>query len=116
VEQLQAQDAAFRESKAKTGHLPLYGDSDMLLCVFTNCYRGKLFQMDFSPAVIGQDGRGGKLKRELPVFISCTGIESRWSTRNATAILGKSESGDWWLSSRLRLDVWEKIEEEFKRM
>jgi hypothetical protein len=116
VEQLQAQDAAFRESKAKTGHLPLYGDSDMLLCVFTNCYRGKLFQMDFSPAVIGQDGRGGKSKRELPVFISCTGIESRWSTRNATAILGKSESGDWWLSSRLRLDVWEKIEEEFKRM
>lgn len=115
VEQLQAQDAAFRESKAKTGHLPLYGDSDMLLCVFTNCYRGKLFQMDFSPAVIGQDNRGEKSKRGLPVFINCTGMETRWSSRNATAILGKSENGDWWLSSRLRHDVWEKVEDEFSK-
>jgi hypothetical protein len=116
VEQLQAQDAAFRESKAKTGRLPLYGDSDMLLCVFTNCKSGNLFQLDFSPAIIGHDGQGEKLKRGLPVFLSCTGMETRWGARNGTGILGKTESGDWWMSSRLRRDVWEKIEAEFKRL
>ncbi|KAI8631473.1 putative LysR family regulatory protein [Xylariaceae sp. FL1651] len=116
VEQLQAQDAAFRESMAKTGRLPLYGDSDMLLCIFTNCARGKLFHLDFSPAIIGQDSRQRKSKRGLPVFLSCTGKETRLSSRNVTAILGKTESGDWWMSSRLRHDVWEKIEEEFKKM
>lgn len=116
VEQLQAQDAAFREITAATGRPPLYGDPDMVLCFFTNWYRGKLFQMDFSPAVIARDGGGEKSKRGRPVFMSCTGLESRWSMRNATAILGKSESGDWWMVSRLRKDVWEKVEEEFKRL
>nr|A0A1B4XBK2.1 RecName: Full=Transcriptional regulator sdnM; AltName: Full=Sordarin/hypoxysordarin biosynthesis cluster protein M [Sordaria araneosa]BAV32157.1 LysR family regulatory protein [Sordaria araneosa] len=115
VEQLQAQDAAFRESKARTGHLPLYGEGDMMMCVFTNCYRGRLYQMDFSPALVDKEKSKGK-KQALPVFINCTGMESRWSARNATAILGKSENGDWWMSSRLRQDVWERIEAEFERM
>ncbi|KAI0543715.1 putative LysR family regulatory protein [Xylaria curta] len=116
IEQLQAQDAAFRESKAKTGHLPLYGDPDMLLCVFTNCYRGRLFQMDFSPAIVGQDSQTKDPNRGLPVFLSSTGMESKWALRNATAILGRTNSGDWWLSSRLRHDHWDKIQEEFDRM
>ncbi|KAM7216743.1 Transcriptional regulator sdnM [Rhypophila decipiens] len=111
VEQLQAQDAAFREAKSRTGHLPLYGDADMMMCVFTNCYRGRLYQMDFSPAL-----RKTGEKKALPVFINCTGMENRFSARNATAILGKSENGDWWMSSRLKGGVWKRIEEEFKRM
>lgn len=115
-EQVQAQDAAFRESKAKTGHLPLYGDASMLLCAFTNCHRGKLFKMDFSPAVVAKGGREEKSKRGRPLLISCSSMESRWSSRNATAILGKSQGGDWWLMSRLRRDVWEKVEEQFKKM
>ncbi|KAK7991204.1 hypothetical protein PG990_015484 [Apiospora arundinis] len=119
VEQVQAQDAALRESQAKTGHVPLYGDSSMLFCSFTNCHRGKLFQMDFSPAVI-TDGEQQSLPksksgRGRPVFINCTSMESRWSSRNATAILGRSEdSGDWWLECRLRNDVWEKIEQQLE--
>ncbi|PNP47767.1 hypothetical protein THARTR1_10452 [Trichoderma harzianum] len=116
VEQVQAQDAAYRESKRQTGHLPLYGDSDMLLCPITNCYRGKLYQMDFSPAVIARGDQKEKANIGQPVFISCTGMESRWSSRNGTAIIGKSNSGDWWLSSRLRLDVWKKIQEQFETM
>lgn len=121
VEQVQAQDAAFRESKAKTGHLPLYGDASMLLCAFTNCHRGKLFQMDFSPAVVAVQGGGReeekpRSNRGRPVFINCTSMESRWSSRNATAILGRSVDGDWWLESRLRRDIWEKIERLFEQM
>ncbi|KAI1261787.1 putative LysR family regulatory protein [Xylariaceae sp. FL1019] len=116
VGQLQAQDAAFRETKAKTGRLPLYGDSDMLLHVVTNCYRGKLFQLDFSPAVLRPVGLGQTSKKCLPVFLSCTGMETKWAARNGTAILGKTDNGDWWLSSRLRHDVWDKIEEEFKKL
>lgn len=116
TEQLQAQDAAYRESKAKTGHLPVYGDPDMLLCVFTNCARGKLFEMDFSPAVVEDKCQDEKSKRGLPVFIGTTGKDSRWSSRNNSVILGKNQSGDWWLSSRLRSNVWEKLEEEFHRM
>ncbi|KAI0146865.1 hypothetical protein GGR57DRAFT_516703 [Xylariaceae sp. FL1272] len=116
VEQLQAQDAAFRESKAKTGRLPLYGDSDMLLQVVTNCYRGRLFQLDFSPAVITPVGEGQTSKKCLPVFLSCTGMETKWAARNGIAILGKTDNGDWWLSSCLRHDVWDKIEEEFEKL
>lgn len=123
-EQLRAQDAAFRDSVARTGHLPLYGDADMMVCVFTNCYKGRLYQMDFGPALV-KTKKGGegeveeeekKKKKALPVFINCTGKENRWSTRNATAILGRSEGGDWWMSSRLRDDVWKRIEGEFAQM
>ncbi|KAF3025148.1 hypothetical protein E8E14_014722 [Neopestalotiopsis sp. 37M] len=119
VEQLQAQDAAFRDIRRSTGRPPIYGDPDMLICFFTNWYRGKLFQMDFSPAAVNRATRGDgeeKAKRVTPVFMSCTGMESRWAMRNATAILGKSNSGDWWLVSRLRRDVWEKIELELKKL
>ncbi|KKP00197.1 hypothetical protein THAR02_07688 [Trichoderma harzianum] len=116
VEQVQAQDAAYRESKRKTGHLPLYGDANMLLCPITNCYRGKLFQMDFSPAVIVRGDQEEKANIGRPVFINCTAMESRWATRNGSAILGKSNTGDWWLSSRLRLDIWKKIEEQFETL
>lgn len=116
-EQLQALDAAFRQSKAKTGRLPLFGDGDMLLCPWTNCHRGRLFQMDFSPAVISPPEEPEKLPtRGRPVFINCTGMDSRWASRNASAILGQAASGDWWMSSRLRRDVWEKIEKEFENI
>ncbi|KUL83819.1 hypothetical protein ZTR_06626 [Talaromyces verruculosus] len=115
-EQLQALDAAFRDSKARTGHLPLYGDSGMLLCPWTNCHRGRLFQMDFSPAVIAPEGSNEKAPRGRPVFINCTGMDSRWASRNASAILGQSSNGDWWMSSRLRSDVWNRIEKEFEKL
>ncbi|KAK8061797.1 hypothetical protein PG994_008163 [Apiospora phragmitis] len=120
VEQVQAQDAALRESQARTGHMPLYGDSSMLFCSFTNCHRGKLFQMDFSPAVV-TDGEQQQLEhkpgRGRPVFINCTSMESRWSSRNATAIMGRSEeSGGWWLECRLRRDVWERIDQQLKTL
>lgn len=118
VEQLQAQDAAFRESKSRTGHLPLYGDGDMMMCVFSNISRGKLYHMDFSPAVVNPLGKEkkerGELTKALPVFVSFTGMDSRWAARNATGILGRDENGDWWMSSRLRQDVWERIEREFE--
>ncbi|KAM7200698.1 Transcriptional regulator sdnM [Naviculisporaceae sp. PSN 640] len=118
VEQLQAQDAAFRESKARTGHLPLYGQGDMMMCVFSNISRGKLYHMDFSPAVVDRQGqeKHGESKETLPVFVSFTGMDSKWASRNATGVLGKNENGDWWMSSRLRQDVWERIEKEFECM
>ncbi|KAL7957995.1 putative LysR family regulatory protein [Trichoderma compactum] len=116
VEQVQAQDAEYRESKRKTGHLPLYGDSDMLLCLVTNVYRGRLYQMDFSPAVVAQGDQEKKKKVGRPMFVNFTAMESRWATRNGSAILGKSNTGDWWMSSRLRHDVWKKVEKHFETL
>lgn len=126
VDQLQAQDAAFRENKTRTGHLPLYGDGDMMWCVFTNIYRGRLYQMDWSAAIKGgggtgagngEDGNGDEtVQRGRPAFITCTGVENRLAGRNQTAIMGRNDDGVWWMSCRLRDDVWKKMEDEFAKL
>lgn len=117
VEQVKAIDAVYRESKAHTGHLPVFGDSAMVLCPWTNIYRGKLFQLDFSPAVKARGNQDEKLAKSVqPVFVSFTGLESRWSMRNSSAVVGRSDTGDWWMMCRLRDDIWTRVEKEFDNM
>ncbi|KAF2182911.1 putative LysR family regulatory protein [Zopfia rhizophila CBS 207.26] len=119
--QFQAQAAAIRESTEKAGHPPVYGDPDMLLVADTNCHRGKLFQTDFSPAVVAQEGvslskHAGNYYKGKPSFVNASSTESRFSTRNPTVIVGKDLAGNWWLMSRLRIGAWKSVEQQIKML
>ena len=112
VEQLQAQDAAFRESICELGRLPIYGESDMMVHGFTNVHKARLYNMDFGPAVADQTARE-KRNTACPYFITFSGMDSPKASRNSSAILGRTPEGDWWMSSRMRDDVWARMGEIF---
>ncbi|KAH8690015.1 putative LysR family regulatory protein [Talaromyces proteolyticus] len=118
-EQLQAQAALLRESVEKTGHAPLMGDSGMLLTAVSNWHRGKLFQVDFSAAVVAQKAvsRANRPKESQtgkPSFITTSATYSGFSIRYSQAVIGKDLAGNWWLTSCLRAGMWKKVAEQIQ--
>jgi hypothetical protein len=120
-EQLQAQAAGLRDSARDAGRPPLYGDSGMMLVTCSNWHRGKLFQMDFSAAVVGDDDAtrydSEKIKgyqKGKPSFVNATSTEKGFSIRNSQVILGKDAAGNWWIHSCMRVGAWKKVREQLE--
>ncbi|KAI0534903.1 putative LysR family regulatory protein [Xylaria digitata] len=115
--QLQAQAALIQETIKKHSHPPIYGDSGMLLLPSTNWQRGKLFQLDFSPAIIARkQPENENPYKGKPSFVTSTSVETRTSMRNATVLVGKDQTGIWWLITRLRLQAWKSIEKQLNAL
>ncbi|KUL83756.1 hypothetical protein ZTR_08650 [Talaromyces verruculosus] len=114
VEQVQAIAATQRESKEKTGQPAVYGNLGTFLFACSNWHRGKLFQMDFSPAVVeenpSQSGQANLTGRPLLVFV--TGKFAGFSPRNSLAVMGKDAAGNWWMKNVLRTSLWSAVEEQ----
>ncbi|EED19052.1 LysR family regulatory protein, putative [Talaromyces stipitatus ATCC 10500] len=114
-EQVQAIAAMHREALEKTGQPALFGDAGTMLFTCSNWHKGKLFQMDFSPAVIKtnpfQSGRANLPGR--PLLVSATGKFVGFSARNSLAVMGKDAAGNWWMKNVLRTSLWSRIEEQF---
>lgn len=114
VEQVQAIAATQREAKEKTGQPAVYGDIGAFLFACSNWHRGKLFQMDFSSAVVkenpSQSERANLVGRPLLIFV--TGKFVGFSPRNSLAVMGKDAAGNWWMKNVLRTSLWSAIEEQ----
>ena len=104
--QLEAVAHLLAETYQATGNPPVFGNAGMKLMVVSNWSKGRFFDMDFSPAVVGGAGEGGV----RPVYIQPCVFNKGFSTRNAFQVSGKDGAGNYWLSATLRSEVWDAIE------
>lgn len=115
-EQVEAFTYNMRKAVDKTGRVPLYGDSSMILVIFSNWSGAKFFQTDFSAAVVkeGQplENRSNAVGR--PSYINADGHVRGLFGRNAFPIMGRDAAGNYWLSGCARTEIWSKIKESLE--
>jgi hypothetical protein len=103
-------NAGMRLYKAKveeTGHPPLYGESNMVISAFSNWTKGKMYETDFSAAIIKE----GKVPhtRGKPSYIQADGNVVNFSVRNSGPCIGKDTEGNYWIGTTLRVKTWENL-------
>lgn len=103
-------DALARLNKASiaaTGRPPVFGAPDMVISAFSNWAKGKMFETDFSAAVVKE---GGKPHRKgKPTCIHVNGTAKKFSVRNSGPCLGKDGEGNYWVGGSLRTETWKNI-------
>lgn len=112
--QVDATSKLIRQSPRVNGHPALFGSPDMSLSTFSNWTKGKMFETDFSAAVITEGER--KHKKGVPSFIQAGAVAKNVSIRNSGPIVGKDAWGNYWLGCTLRKGVWEKVVEALEGM
>lgn len=109
--QLDALAALQRKAVDSTGRPPVFGDGTTSLVIFSNWTKAKFFELDFGAAVVGDSVTVSK-----PSFVNLTGESDGLSPRGAWPILGKDQSGGYWMLGNLRSDLWEGVEKELKAL
>jgi hypothetical protein len=112
--QLDALAALTRKAVAQTGRHPLFGDGSTDLVIFTNWTKAKFFELDFGAAVAG--GKGSPTVVSKPTFVNSTGEARGMSPRGTWPILGRDQSGGYWVLGNLRSDLWEGVERDLGAM
>jgi hypothetical protein len=106
------------ESMKKIGRSPLLGSWNQTLLAWSNWHRARLYDVDFSAAVVRPglplESRSNKLGQ--PSFILPSGHANGMSLRNAGPLIGRDANGDWWMQTVLRAGAWARVEEQFKRL
>lgn len=115
-EQVQALTAMWKTFLDKTGLMPVFGTSDMLLFTCSNWSKGKFFEVDFSAAVVAVgvplSQRANKLGRAS--YINLAAHKSFMPIRNSGAVVGQDAAGNWWTTWAMRAEAWPKIDEHLK--
>ncbi|KAF2174777.1 hypothetical protein K469DRAFT_743569 [Zopfia rhizophila CBS 207.26] len=103
-----------KRSLAKTGIVPVFGTSDMTFGAFSNWSKGKMFETDFSAAVVKE----GEVKHIAgrPTYIQADGNAIGFSVRNSAPALGRDNEGNYWVEGMLRCETWENIERAIEGM
>lgn len=114
MEQVEAMAALQLQAIEKTGYPALVGDPQMLILPCSNWHKARLFDMDFSAAVV-PDSSQPNAQRSLnvgkPSYVN--GIHySPNSLRNVLSVMGKDAAGNWWLTGVLRTDAWTHVREQ----
>jgi hypothetical protein len=114
--QIEALASMVNESYAKTGYPPLVGDATMHMINFTNWTKAKLYETDFSAAVVNHSQSNSERfnKPGMPSYIQPCGFSKSFSLRNAFSIVGKDAAGNYWMMGSLRKGIWGNIEETLK--
>lgn len=118
TEQVEAMTALQMQTMEKTGYLALVGDPRMLLLSCSNWHKARLFNMDFSSAIL-QNSAQPKSQRSgfagKPSYVN--GVQhAANSFRNVLSVIGKDEGGNWWLTGVLRTDAWVHVEEQLHKL
>ncbi|KXH53977.1 hypothetical protein CNYM01_13644 [Colletotrichum nymphaeae SA-01] len=116
-EQVKSQAKAIRETRARTGYEPLFGDGGMHLVRYTNWTKAKLFDTDFFPAVVRQGRQDARrsTKPGRPSYIHYDVCMSRYNPRGSFPIYGKDAAGNYWLGGWVRKGMWDVISRHLKR-
>ncbi|KAL7928930.1 hypothetical protein V8C35DRAFT_284815 [Trichoderma chlorosporum] len=104
--QVEAFSALWRESNGKIP--PFFGNGSMHMITYSNWSKAKLFEVDFSAAVIKR-GKGGA-KSGLPTYIQNN--QFGLILPNGFPIIGKDSDGNFWLSGYMNKGLWGRIEEQ----
>jgi hypothetical protein len=97
---------------AKAGGGPaLFGDASMALCSLTNWSKAKLYETDFSSAILkdagGQIESAGRGKPScIHVFL---GTPKGFSVRGSGSIIGRDGQGNWWMEDIMRREYVEEF-------
>ncbi|KAF3018006.1 hypothetical protein E8E15_006283 [Penicillium rubens] len=117
-EQVEAMTALQMQTMEKTGYLALVGDPRMMLLSCSNWHKARLFDMDFSPAVLqssAQSSSQNTQKKGKPSYVN--GVQhSENSFRNVLSVIGKDAGRNWWLTGVLRTDAWAHVEEQVHKL
>ena len=118
TEQTQAFAFLTRDAITKTGRRPVFGDSSMLLVVFSNWCAAKFFEVDLSAAVLKEGLPRNKRSNELgvPSFVYSDSNMTGFSARNTFPILGKDAGGNYWIRGSLRRGIWPVIERSLEAL
>ncbi|KAE8414441.1 hypothetical protein BDV36DRAFT_311814 [Aspergillus pseudocaelatus] len=116
--QVEAFYARYKTHSENILDTPLYGASNGLTLGCSNWNRARLFDMDFSAAVITKETRGTDCTHGhgRPSYINPVLLAPGLSSRNIGRIVGKDASGNWWLACSLRTGTWPAIEEDLKAL
>jgi hypothetical protein len=100
-------EAGQRLGKA-AGGLAMYGDGGTALCTMTNWYKARLYETDFSAAVVG----GAKAERSgKPAYIHLyLGCAKGFTVRSSGTVIGRDGRGNWWMGSIMRKEFLEGFE------
>ncbi|KAK6445693.1 hypothetical protein FP744_10001942 [Trichoderma asperellum] len=108
--QVEAFMSIWRESSTK---LPLFfGGSGMYMITYSNWSKAKLYELDFSAAMV-KPGEGNK-KPGFPTYIQNN--QFGLVLPNAFPIIGKDNDGNYWLSGYMKKGQWEKIGKQLAGM
>ena len=106
------------ETMKKLGRSPLLGSWNQILLAWSNWHRARLYDVDFSAAVVKPglplESRSDRLGQ--PSFILPNSHANGMSLRNAGPLIGRDANGDWWMQTVLRAGAWARVEEQFKRL
>ena len=117
-EQLDAVTYLQKPAIVKSGYPPMFGDPGQLLIVCSNWNKAKLFDVDFSGALLEPMARRAPSENRIgtPSYIHVAGHNNGFFLRNCGPVIGKDAWGNWWLTWHMRASVWPKIEQELKEM
>ncbi|KAK9795631.1 putative Acyltransferase [Seiridium cardinale] len=97
---------------------PLFGDTGMYMLTFSNWNRARLFETDFSAAVVaGPDNEHSTESRQSvgrPAYLQNT--QSGLKLPNAIPITGKDNHGNYWLSGYMSKELWGKVEKALAKL
>jgi hypothetical protein len=101
------------------GRMSMSGVWNQLIVGWSNWARAKLYDVDFSLAVVKPglpiDGRRSKIGRPSLImsWVNANGI----SVRNGGALIGQDSNGDWWLGAgwTMRAEAWAAVEEALSK-
>ncbi|KAJ5388992.1 Transferase [Penicillium cataractarum] len=112
TEQVEAMTALQMETMETTGYLALVGDPRMLLLSCSNWNKARLYDMDFSSAVVRKSPSADidRLRAPgKPTYVN--GVQhSANSFRNVLSVKGKDSAGNWWLTGVLRTNAWKRVQ------
>ncbi|KPM45555.1 hypothetical protein AK830_g944 [Neonectria ditissima] len=108
-EQVEAFMAMVRESQLRTP--PFFGDPSMHMVTYSNWTKARLFETDFSAAVIGKNDSSAPRNHlpGRPTYIQ--NCQYGLTLPNAFPIIGKDAEGNYWMSGYLNKGNWDKIDQ-----
>ncbi|EAW13628.1 acetyltransferase sphE [Aspergillus clavatus NRRL 1] len=117
AKQLQALDAIQRDTLDNAHHPALFGDPGMYNMMISNWVKARLFEVDFSAAVVREgtprDKRSNAVGR--PSSVQGTGTKG-YATRNTGVVIGKDAVGNCWLLYTLGKGAWPAVEQQLRSM
>ncbi|KIW01597.1 uncharacterized protein PV09_07069 [Verruconis gallopava] len=114
--QIEAVAAAHREALDKTGFTAMFGQPDQYLFALSNWHRAKLFQVDFSAALVDPAKKEQNRLAGKPSYVHPVGYNNGFAIRNFGAVSGRDHEGNWWLSWFTGDDTWDIIEKEMAKL
>jgi hypothetical protein len=103
-EQVETYQALVRNSRGKMP--PFFGNANMHMITYSNWSKAKLFDVDFSAAIIGEEGK----KRGVAKPVYMQNNQFGLTLPSGFPVLGKDNEGNYWVSGYMSEGVWKGIE------